>query len=200
MPLAQYLGDAMNKYLLLLLVVTSVDAKIIGSMPEVDDACRYLTAAKAKQYLGQEIRPAVIEHIPDIYSQCGYKGKEKAGFQTLFVFKFYPEGMLNYENIEAEQLDFNVTFINGGKPFKEKAVYPGEATYVFEDGNTSTVFLIPGVTGPEYEAGKPMRLGVMYQLTHPHMEHEARKKVLTKEAWFYMKDLIQANKNKVAAQ
>ncbi|AFJ01834.1 hypothetical protein Q7C_663 [Methylophaga frappieri] len=173
----------------------NVQAKVRGHQELVDNSCELLSEQLAISYLNQAVRPGVQEHIPTFYSQCGYIGTDKGGFKTIFVTKFFPEEMLDYDNLSPAQLDFNVSFMNnGGEPHAEKEPFPGEATYVFHDRHLTIVFMIPGITGPLDGAGLPTRLGVSFQLVNPDMTPDARRDLLIKQAWQYFGKLLKQNK------
>ena len=176
------------------IIATSGHTKIIGHQDNVDNACELLTEQLAAELVGQPVKPGIKEHIPHLYSQCNYAGTEKGGYKVSFSTKFYPVGLLDYDNLEAMQLDFNVSFINHGETHHSKKQFPGEATYVFHDQDLTNVFMIPGITGPEYGDGEKMRLGVNFQLTHPDMNPEDRRDVLMQQAWNYIKRLFKRAK------
>jgi len=178
------------------IIATSGHTKIIGHQDNVDNACELLTEQLAVELVGQPVKPGIKEHIPHLYSQCNYAGTEKGGYKVSFTTKFYPVDLLDYDNLDPMQLDFNVLFINGGKKHHDKKQFPGEATYVFHDQDLTNVFMITGITGPEYANGEKMRLGVNFQLSHPDMAPDARRDILMKQAWSYMNKLAKRAKQK----
>ncbi len=180
----------------IIILTTSVHAKVVGHQNEVDNACELLTKQLAVKLVGQPVKPGIKDHIPHSYSQCNYSGTEKGGYKVSFSTKFFPVGLLDYDNLEPIQLDFNVSFINRGETHHSKKQFPGEATYVFHDQDFTNIFMIPGITGPDYADGEKMRLGVNFQLTHPDMNPEDRRDVLMQQAWNYMKRLVKRAKQK----
>lgn len=151
---------------------------------ELTNACELLTEALAIELLGQTVKPvASNEHIPKLHSQCAYTGLERGGHMISFAFKFMVKEMFDTQALPAEQLDFNAGFATGGEAHDEKLQYPGEATYIFEDGEHTYLLMIPGIDGPDDGAGEASTLIAHYRYDHPELPHEQRRDALMKQAW-----------------
>ncbi len=153
-------------------------------LDEVTNACSLLTETLAIELLGQPVKPvASNEHIPTLHSQCAFTGLERGGYMISVAFKFMVKEMFDAKALPAEQLDFNAGFATGGEPHDEKLQYPGEAAYIFEDGEHTYVLMIPGIDGPDDGAGEASTLVAHYRYDHPELPHAQRRDALMKQAW-----------------
>ena len=175
------------------LLATLIAAAFLPSAPlhaadrrlgEITDACSLLTVPLAVELLGQPVKPlASNEHIPTFHSQCAFSGLERGGYMISVAFKFMVKEMFDAKALPAEQLDFNAGFATGGEPHDEKLQYPGEAAYIFEDGEHTYVLMIPGIDGPDDGAGEASTLVAHYRYDHPELPHAQRRDALMKQAW-----------------
>jgi hypothetical protein len=153
-------------------------------LDEITDACSLLPESLAIEMLGQPVKAvASNEHIPTFHSQCAFSGLDRGGYMISVAFKFMVKEMFDAAALSAEQLDFNAGFATGGQPHDEKLSYPGEATYVFEDGEHTYLLMIPGIDGPDDGAGEASTLIAHYRYDHPERAHAQRRDELMKLAW-----------------
>ncbi|MGB0219704.1 MAG: hypothetical protein ACPHN2_10190 [Sinimarinibacterium flocculans] len=153
-------------------------------LDEITDACSLLTEPLAVELLGQPVKPlASNEHIPTFHSQCAFSGLERGGYMISVAFKFMVKAMFDADALPPEQLDFNAGFASGGLTHDEKLPYPGEAAYVFEDGEHTYLLLVTGIDGPEDGAGEQSTLVAHYRYDHPQRPHAQRRDELMKLAW-----------------
>ena len=144
-------------------------------LPEIPDACSYLTEAAARGFLDVEaVSPsAANEHIPTFWSQCIYGGRGASGGEVGFVFKFMVWDLFDTA-LDPIQLNFNAQFTGGGVAPSTTLDDPGKVTFTFEDGDRTTVMLVTGIQGPHDNFGIRSRCDLLHRRLRSCASGESR--------------------------